>query len=438
MARGVPAIRFCFETLGCKVNQYETQALEALLTSRGHEPASPGSGCEAVIVNTCAVTAESTRKSRQAVRRLKKLEPEAVVAVCGCFSQISPEEVEALGADLIAGSGDRVKFIDALECIIFDKIPRQLLDNPKKRRAFEELPAGSAAGRTRAMLKIQDGCVNFCTYCIIPYARGPVRSLPPEKARAQANRLYNAGYKEIVLTGIEISSYGTDLPGRPLLTDVIREVSTAAPGVRLRLGSLEPSSVTSSFCEALAALPNVCEHFHLSLQSGCSETLRRMNRRYTAEAFFKALSSIREYVPDCAVTTDLIVGFPGETDEEFSQTLAFIKKCAFSSMHIFPYSKRPGTPAADMPGQVDKAVKQERARLAGEAADEMAHKYAGSCMGRTLDVLFERESQGMSIGHAANYMQVRVVRTGLHGGIYPVHITGVNGHILSGEITAMI
>ena len=434
MARGVTAIRFRFETLGCKVNQFETQALETLLISRGHTAAALGSGCDAVIVNTCAVTAESTRKSRQAVRRLKKLEPDAVVAVCGCFSQVSPEEVGSLGVDLIAGSGDRTKFVDELEHTVSDRTPRLLIDDPKKRRVFEALPAGSAAGRTRAMLKIQDGCQNFCTYCIIPYARGPVRSMPPNLARIDAAQLGAAGYKEIVLTGIEISSYGTDLPDCPTLADVIRTVSMAAPDARVRLGSLEPTVITQAFCAGLKTLPNICDHFHLSLQSGCDETLRRMKRRYTTETFFKAISLLRDYFPDCAVTADLIVGFPGETDDAFLKTLAFIKKCDFSSMHVFPFSRRPGTPAADMTGQIEKDVKQERAHRAAQEAKEMTHAYAGSCMGKTLNVLFERETQGWSVGHAANYMQVSVRQTGLRGEIYPVRVIGEKERLLLGEI----
>jgi threonylcarbamoyladenosine tRNA methylthiotransferase MtaB len=464
--KGVAAIRFCFETLGCKVNQFETQALETLLAARGHERAAPGSGCDAVVVNTCAVTAESARKSRQAVRRLRKLEPDAAVAVCGCFSQVHPDVVEALGVDLLSGSGDRLKFIDELERICAeraeerkkdklppgsadrlefidelervtaDKSPRRLLDEPKDRRAFEVLPTGSAAGRTRAMLKIQDGCQNFCAYCIIPHARGPVRSLPLRSAAAEAERLNAQGYKEIVVTGIEISSYGMDLPGRPALPDAVAAVSRAAPDARLRLGSLEPPVVKEDFCAALRQLPNICDHFHLSLQSGCDATLRRMRRRYSTDTFYHAVTLLKTYFPDCAVTADLIVGFPGETDEEFNATLAFIRKCAFSSMHVFPFSRRPGTPAADMPDQVARSIRLDRARRAGETAGEMALDYAGSCVGKTLDVLFEREKQGVCDGHAGNYMRVSVRQAGLKGRLCPVRITGSADRLLSGDLVS--
>ena len=451
-------MRFCFETLGCKVNQYETQALEAILKARGHTVAEPGSGCDAAVVNTCAVTAESGRKSRQAVRRLKTLEPEAVVAVCGCFSQVSPEEAAALGADLVAGSGDRLRFIDLLEEMCAeraewnatDKPPvTRLLDEPAKRRGFEELPAGSLSGRTRAYLKIEDGCQNYCAYCIIPYARGPVRSLPPERVRDEAGRLGREGYGEIVVTGIEISSYGKDLGGAVSLADAVEAVCAAAPHARVRLGSLEPGTVTAELAERLSRLPNICGHFHLSLQSGCDATLRRMKRKYTTSAFYDAVKLLRRHFPDCGLTADLIVGFPGETDTEFEETLAFIKKCAFSAMHIFPYSVRPGTLAATLPDHPDKAVKKARARRAAAVARDMARAYRKSCVGKTLEVLFEREEDGtdqelavqgqaVSIGHADNYLEVAAAGAGLRSKRLPVRIICEKSGLLFGEIADVI
>ncbi len=455
-------MRFCFETLGCKVNQYETQALETILTSRGHTASRAGEGCDAVIVNTCAVTAESGRKSRQAMRRLKKLEPDAVAAVCGCFSQVSPEEMSDLGVDLIYGSADRLSFVDALERVYAERSVSVHIDDALRRHKFEELPSGSASGRTRAMLKIQDGCQNFCTYCIIPYARGPVRSLPLERAANEAARLNAEGYGEIVVTGIEISSYGKDFKDSVSgdgtshgdsvsrdgtsqcdsvsLIDVIKAISAAAPGARIRLGSLEPRTISEEFCRELSKLQNICGHFHLSLQSGCDETLARMKRRYTTEAFYGAVCLLRQYFPNCGITADLIVGFPGETEEEFLKTLGFIKKCAFSAMHIFPYSRRPGTPAAEMIGQVDKAVKQDRARRAQIAAHEIAGDYARSCIGSVLSVLFEREEDGegsahsMSFGHAGNYQEVCAGGTQLRNKLLPVRIIYEKDRILFGEI----
>jgi threonylcarbamoyladenosine tRNA methylthiotransferase MtaB len=432
--KGTVTIRFCFETLGCKVNQFETQALETILVSRGHTLSRAGEGCDAVIVNTCAVTAESGRKSRQAIRRLKKLEPDAVAAVCGCFSQVSPEEVCDLGVDLIAGSGDRLQFAVALERVYAEKTKVRHIDDALKRRAFEELPAGSVSGRTRAMLKIQDGCQNFCTYCIIPYARGPVRSLPQERVKAEAARLNAEGYAEIIVTGIEISSYGRDFDHHTVLMDAITAISAAAPDARLRLGSLEPRTITKEFCQELVMLPNICGHYHLSLQSGCDETLRRMKRRYTAAEFYNAVCLLRQYWPNCGITADLIVGFPGETEEEFCQTLDFIKKCAFSAMHIFPYSRRPGTPAADMPGQLPKALKQERARRASLLALDMAREYAGSCVGAVLKVLFERDEAGKWHGHAGNYLEVCAEGENLRNKLLPVQIIREKDLLLYGKI----
>ncbi|MDR3277992.1 MAG: tRNA (N(6)-L-threonylcarbamoyladenosine(37)-C(2))-methylthiotransferase MtaB [Oscillospiraceae bacterium] len=425
-------MRFHIETLGCKVNQYEAQALGALLRARGHVSASGGEPCDVCVVNTCAVTGEASRKSRQAVRRLQKSFPGALVAVAGCLSQIAPEEIAALGADLVAGSGDRRGFIDALERLFAGEQASAEPDDPFSRRVFEPLPADGGE-RTRAMLKIQDGCDNFCAYCVIPYARGRVRSLPPESAAAEAKRLASEGFRELVVTGIEISSYGKDL-GDTTLVDVLRAVSAAADGARLRLGSLEPGSVTPAFCAALAAIPDLCGHFHLSLQSGCDETLRRMRRSYGAAAFFEAVTSLRRHFPDCGVTADLITGFPGETDAEFEETLAFVEKCAFSDMHVFPFSPRPGTSAADMPGQIEKQVKRARAARVRGLARTMKNAFIDSRRGRVLDVLFEREEDGVSTGHAGNYLEISVPGTGLRGELLSVRLTGRRGGGIFGEL----
>ncbi|MEL4105296.1 tRNA (N(6)-L-threonylcarbamoyladenosine(37)-C(2))-methylthiotransferase MtaB [Oscillospiraceae bacterium WX1] len=429
-------MRFCFETLGCKVNQFETQALETILTARGHTVVRPGEGCQAVIINTCAVTAESGRKSRQAVRRLKKLEPGAVVAVCGCFSQLSPAETASLGADLVGGSGDRLGFADALERVVADKTTQSLVDDARARRVFEELPAGRVAGRTRALLKIEDGCDNFCTYCIIPYARGPVRSMPPARIADEAARLVADGCREIVLTGIEISSYGKDLAETATLLDAVEAAYSAAPDARIRLGSLEPRTITPQFCAFIKALPNICDHFHLSLQSGSDATLRRMKRRYTTEDFFKAVTLLRDTFPKCGITADLIVGFPGESDAEFEETLTFIRKCAFTGMHIFPFSIRLGTPAATMPQQVEKTVKEERARRVTDAAREMEQAFAGQFIGSVLDVLFERETDMGTVGHAGNYLEVSVPDTGIRNRLLPVRLEALSDGILTGKIGA--
>ena len=427
-------MRICIETLGCKVNQYETQALETMLTERGHTICESGRECGACIINTCAVTAESGRKSRQAIRRLQRENPGALIAVCGCFSQISPDEIEKLDADLIFGSSDRVKFIDDLELLFHKKQKVVNIDMPLKRKDFEFLPAGSIGGRTRAMLKIQDGCSNFCSYCIIPFARGPVRSMPVEMIAAETDRLVSEGYAEIVITGIEISSYGKDLGGVSLI-DALRAISDRAPSVRLRLGSLEPRTVTEEFCTAISDIPNMCDHFHLSLQSGCDATLQRMRRKYNTDQFYNCVSLLRKHFPNCGITADLIVGFPGETALEFHSTLEFIKKCGFSSMHIFPYSIRPGTAAADMPNHISKQEKLERARIARKAAEEMELSFLKQNVGLTLDVLFERENGASSVGHSSNYLTVRVDAAGIHNNILPVQIKSIFEGSLLGEIT---
>ncbi len=426
-------MRVAFITLGCKVNQYETQAMETLLTERGHQVVGPEDQAEVWVINTCAVTAESGRKSRQAVRRVRKDHPGAVVAVCGCFSQISPADTAALGADLVAGSGHRLQFLEDLETVYQER--RQLVrqDDPMKRRQIETLPAGGLLGRTRAMLKIQDGCNNFCSYCIIPYARGPVRSLPLDQVEAQAAGLLAAGYREIVLTGIEIASYGIDLPGRPGLDGAVAAAGRGAPGLRLRLGSLEPRVVTEAFCQVLAGLPGLCPHFHLSLQSGCDATLARMRRRYDTETFYQVVQRLRRYFPNCGITGDLIVGFPGETEAEFETTLAFIRQCQFSALHVFPYSRRPGTLADKMEGQVTAAVKKERAAVAGAAAAEMEAAFLQSQVGKTLQVLFETEQDGRSTGHSENYCLVTAPIRDMHNIVAPVRILGVENGGLVGQ-----
>ena len=428
-------MRIAIYTLGCKVNQYETQAMEQELTRRGHEIVPFDGAADAYIVNTCSVTAVSDKKSRQMIRRCRKLNEHAVVAACGCYVQTHSDEAAGLGLDLIAGTGDRMAFLDLLEQAAREKEPLTLLDDALRRRAFEVLPAGGMAERTRAMLKVEDGCVNFCTYCIIPYARGPVRSLPKAEAVAQTRRLREEGYRELVITGIEISGWGHDLKNGETLIDLLEAVSDAAGEMRLRLGSLEPRTITEEFCRRAARLPNLCPHFHLSMQSGCDGTLRRMNRKYDTARFYESVSLLRQYFDRPAVTTDLITGFPGETEEEFAQTLAFIEKCGFAAMHIFPYSVRPGTKAAAMPDQCPAAVKERRAAQAAETAERMKQAYLHGCVGQTYPVLFEQEKGGLYVGHAPNYCQVGVRGEDLHNAVRNVKIEAVDGDMLIGELT---
>ena len=426
-------MRIAIYTLGCKVNQYETQAMEQELAAQGHELVDFEQPADAYIINTCSVTAISDKKSRQMIRRARKLNPDAIVAACGCYVQTHTDEVVELGIDLVGGTGQRMEFLRQL-LTAAEKKTRVLVDDALHRHEFEILPAGGQMSRTRAMLKVEDGCRNFCTYCIIPFARGPVRSLPISEAVVQTGQLAAEGYQEVVITGIEISSWGQDLDGEKSLMDLLEAVSAAAGEMRLRLGSLEPRTITEDFCRRAAKLTNLCPHFHLSLQSGCDETLRRMNRRYDTERFYKSVTLLREFFPGVAITTDLITGFPGETEEEFQKTLDFIRRCEFAQIHVFPYSVRPGTRAAAME-QLPKSVKEERAARAGEVAAQLHEQYLQSCVGQVYPVLFEQPGQeGEFTGHAPNYMEVTAPGEDLHNCLRPVRITGVKGTILKGEI----
>ena len=427
-------MKYIIATLGCKVNQYETQAMETLLQRHGHEHASPGELADAVIVNTCAVTAESGRKSRQTIRRLRDENPGAVLAVCGCYAQIERREVEELGASVIFGAADRAEFAEAVEKAVEQGENKINIDQPFKRGAFEKLPAGAISGRTRAMLKIQDGCVNFCSYCIIPYTRGRLRSLPVEDAAAEAARIDGEGYKELVLTGIEVASYGIDLPHKPDLAEVISAGAAAAPDLRIRLGSLEPTVVTEDFCRRLSKAGSLCRHFHLSLQSGCDKTLKNMNRKYDTARFYESVELLRKYFPGCALTCDVISGFPGETEQDQRETLAFVEKCGFSDMHVFPYSRRPGTPADKLPDQCSKAVKELRAREIQTLGERLHREFLTASLGQSLPVLFETEEEGFCTGHSDTYVLVKVPAAGLRGQVRNVSIEAAQGDILCGKL----
>ena len=514
-------MRFCTTTLGCKVNQYDTQTIESILGERGHEFVTPGEGCDVCIINTCAVTAESVRKWRQAIRRMKKLEPNALIAVCGCFSQLEPDAIKKLDADLIGGATDREEFALEIERVTRERATREHGDSvpvslpvvyvttasqseehcvssasrsagrstrlasswPETPHSLSRSRAHASAQRTRALLKIQDGCDNFCAYCVIPYARGPSRSMPQERIAEHAKQLEEQGYKEIVITGIEISAYGRDfkqdfsetqknhktviavsepqsheeriingIAGRarndennytspdpyslitiPLLT-ALQTIQAAAPSARLRLGSLDPAMITTGFCQKLSEIPNICNHFQLSLQSGCDETLRRMGRKYDINQALQAITALRDNFSDCAITADLITGFPGETDAEFEQTLKHIKKADFADMHIFPFSPRPGTAAADMPGQIEKSIRRKRAQAATEEATQMANKFKHAQIGKTVEVLFEQEKNGYSIGHSKNYLKIAVKNRAKRNSLHNVRLSNIKKDLMMGEI----
>ena len=418
-------MKFAFYTLGCKTNQYETQAMEHLLLEKGHEIGSFEEACDGYVINTCSVTAVADKKNRAVIRRCRRDNPQAVIAVCGCYSQHDPEAVRALGIDVIGGSGQRQAFVEMLLDAAGEKRHEEQLDNALGRREFECLPAGGLEERTRAMLKVQDGCVNFCTYCIIPYTRGPIRSAPLEVAVAQAKELAVRGYREIVLTGIEIAGWGQDQPGKPELALLVEEICKAVPDLRIRLGSLEPRVVTEDFCRRLSVFPNLCPQFHLSMQSGSDTVLSRMKRKYNTARYYQSVELLRKFFPECAVTTDMIVAFPGETEEEFAESLAFIRKCAFADMHIFPYSRRPGTPADKMPGQHNNATKEARSRAAIALAEEMSRAYREGFIGRTLEVLFEEREGEFYTGHAPNYIKVYARGENLHNEIRTVTVLEV-------------
>ena len=427
-------MNFAFFTLGCKTNQYETQAMERFVTDLGHAVVPFEASADAYIVNTCSVTAVADKKNRAIIRRCKKLHPEAILAVCGCYPQHAAQKLREMDVDVIGGSGSREEFIASVLEALQSRTRREVLDNALRRREFEILPAGGLQERTRAMVKVQDGCVNFCSYCIIPYTRGPIRSAPLELAVRQTKELAERGYREIVVTGIEIASWGADLPGKPPVTELIEALCAAVPEVRIRLGSLEPRIVTEEFCRRLKKYANLCPQFHLSMQSGCDTVLQRMKRKYDTVRYLESVRLLKEYFPGCAVTTDMIVAFPGETEEEFQGSLDFIRRCGFADMHIFPYSRRPGTPADKMPGQHNNDTKEARSRAAIAVAEEMSRAYRENLIGTVQEVLFEESDGEFFTGHAPNYVKVYAPGENLHNEIRSVRVTALYQEGVLGEL----
>ena len=400
-----------FHTLGCKTNQYDSEAMLERLMDGGYELAREGEPADVVIVNTCTVTAEADRKSRQMLRQASAAYPGAVVVAAGCYAQREPKALARIaGVDLVLGNQDRG---DILNLIRQAEAAQATITHVAelKDTAFEPLAISQSGLHTRANIKIQEGCNRFCTYCIIPYARGPIRSRPLEDTVQETARLAALGVKEFVLTGIHIASYGLDMPGGPDLITLLEALDQVEGVERLRLGSLEPSLLTDEFCARAARLRHLCPHFHLSLQSGCDATLRRMGRRYTAEAFAGYVSRLRTAIPSAALTTDIIVGFPGETEEDFRQSMDFVERMAFSRIHVFPYSPREGTPAAAMPNQVAKADKRRRAGemiALGERLMRQAHE---ALLGRRELVLLEEAEAGCMAGYTPGYTRVLVQGT---------------------------
>ena len=396
--------------LGCKVNAYETEAMQELLEDSGYEIVPFHEKADIYIINTCTVTNMADRKSRQMLHRARKMNPDAIVAACGCYVQEKPEEV-ADCVDIVIGNNRKKEIVHILEA--YEKgregIRKDLVDIGHTRE-YEDLHLSRTAEHTRAYIKVQDGCNQFCSYCIIPYARGRVRSRSMESVRGEVETLARNGYQEVVLTGIHLSSYGIDT-GTDLLS-LIRTVHEVAGIKRIRLGSLEPRIITEEFAEAIAGLPKMCPHFHLSLQSGCTETLKRMNRRYTAEEYYEKCELLRKYFRNPALTTDVIVGFPGETEEEFKASRDFIDKVDFYETHVFKYSRREGTKAAAMPDQVPEEEKTRRSNILLDLSRKKQAAYEQRLLGTTQEVLIEEEIQRngeiYQVGHTREYVKVGI------------------------------
>lgn len=432
--------KIAFYTLGCKVNQADTASMENLFLRSGHQLVSFDGEADVYIINTCVVTNTGQRKSRQTIHRAIRKNPNALIVVTGCYPQTAAEEVKAIaGVDMIIGNQDRAQIVQLVEERLAHR-QTDTLDAVHKltaSTAFEEMAAGDITDKTRAFLKIQEGCNQFCTYCIIPYARGPLRSRSLESIHTETQRLISAGFKEIVLIGIHLGCYGKENPDGPTLYDAVKTV-LEVPGVqRLRLGSLESVEVEPRFLTLMQEDARFCRHLHLPLQSGCDKILQAMHRPYTTAKFKTLLADIKTRVPDIAITTDIIVGFPGETEADFETTCKFAESCGFSKMHIFPFSARKGTPAEKFAGAVTEAVKKERADILGRIDETMHKAFLQAMVGQNAEVLFEQPAgDGYFEGLTGNYQRVFVNCGGknLGGEILPVKITAFDGEKLLGEI----
>ena len=403
--------KVAFYTLGCKVNQYETEAMLEMFKKDGYTQVDSEEFADVYVINTCTVTHMSDRKSRQYIRRMKKKNPDAIIAVVGCYSQVSPEEIlEIEEVNLVMGTNERRQIVEEIKKLDASK-KASTVDDIMKVRAFEEIEINQTNGRTRAFMKIQDGCDRFCSYCIIPYARGgKVRSRDLESVVNEANKLVDNGYTEIVLTGIHVASYGKDVTDAEInLLSVIKAINEIEGVKRIRLSSVEPLLMTDEFIDTVSKMPKVCPHFHLSLQSGCDETLKRMNRRYTTKEYKEIVHKLREKMPNVAITTDVIVGFPGETNDEFNQTYKFLSDVELSQMHIFKYSPRKGTPAATMENQIDPQMKHLRSDKLIALNKKNFNKFATRFIGEEFEVLFEQNiGDNKYEGLTPNYIRVVV------------------------------
>ena len=403
----VKKVAFC--SLGCKVNQYETNAMAQKFIEHGYEVVEFDEYADVYIVNTCTVTNVADRKSRQMLRRAKEINKDATLVACGCYAQVAKDELKKIPEiDLIIGNNEKNDIIQIVENHISQKGAEDLVSDVMYKLDYVELGTTTYTEKTRAVVKVQDGCDRFCSYCLIPYARGHIRSRKIENVIEEIKKVVEEGINEVVITGIHIASYGRDFKGENIgLIDLLEEINKIQGLHRIRLGSIEPTIITDEFVERLSKLDKICDHFHLSLQSGCTETLKRMNRRYTTEEFRDVTKRLRAKFPNAALTTDIIVGFPGETDDEFNTTYEFLKDIAFYKMHIFKYSQRKGTKAAVMPNQVDGKIKEERSKKLIELSNENEYNYNKKYIGKQVEVLFEEREGEYLKGHTTNYIVVK-------------------------------
>lgn len=431
--------KFDVVTLGCKVNQYESEALEKLFETSGYEKVKGKEAADVYVINTCTVTGQAAAKSRQQVSRAKKKNPNAKIAVIGCYSQVTPDEIEALGGvDVIIGTKHRGRVIELLDESERLGSTINIVDNIKHNQDFDELDSSTERDMTRAYLKIQEGCNMYCSYCIIPYARGPISSREIDNIVEETQKLADKGYKEVVLTGIHVESYGKD-KGKEYfrLIDVVEKVAQIKGIERIRLSSVEPRVITDDFLERYRATEKGCDHFHLSLQSGSDSVLKAMNRKYTTAEYKEKVDLIRQYLPKASITTDIIVGFPGETDELFQETMNFVDNITFAKIHVFPFSRREGTPAYDFKNQVHGTVKKQRAHDLTQKEEKISEAFLDSFISDTLEVLFEFDSSQpqFSEGYSTNYLRVKVQRDDdLINQIRTVKILEREGQVLKGIV----
>lgn len=424
-----------FYTLGCKVNQTETAALQHLLEQAGYRTVSFDGTADVYVINTCTVTHLGDRKSRQMIRRARRTNPDAVLVVTGCYAQVSPDDVmEIPEVDLVIGTHSRHRLPELVQEAKKGRL--NCVAPLEEKQGFESLPARQSGERTRAFLKVQEGCRQFCSYCIVPYARGPLYSRPPEEAAAEAARLAEQGFREIVLSGVHLGSYGIDLPGEIALSDLLRQLVPIEGIRRIRISSIEPTEITPDLLDVMMEYPVVCRHLHIPLQSGDDTVLQRMNRKYDAAEFIQMVRWLRAQIPGIALTTDVMVGFPGETDEQFRHTMDAVQKSEFSRIHVFKYSPRKGTPAATFANQVPAPVKEERSKRLTALGEELAAAFARRFIGQTVHVLFEEKAEGGELaGLTEHYVRVTApAAEHFLGELVPVRLTAERDGGLSGTI----